>query len=716
MNNSLFAGGRTSIHQDYQFSLNQEYRLLVRLSTPEEGTLWTIELLMQSMRDPSLLIPATQSRGLLRALALQQQVAAAKISPLINAFLVKLNPLMVHSFISTDAELLRIQGFNVQIPKEVIQRKQSPSILLNLTSKLIVGKSSALNPLTFDYKVALGDIIISKDEFQLLVRAKSPFVKVKNKWVEFNLDDGQKVLNIINGQNIGGNLRDIAAAGIAAALENIETRVMYDGRSYLSIAEAIMQDLPKVKPSIKGTLRDYQFKGLAWLFHLKKFGYGALLADDMGLGKTVQIIALIAEEKLVQPALIICPTSVIGNWVAEFQRFAPQLRIAVHHGAERSNTQQLAGKLKGMDVLITSYAIAWRDYPCLSAMQWGIMVIDEAHNIKNPFTKQSKHIKKIRAAHRIALTGTPIENRLSDLWSIMDFLNPGFFPPWEAFKERFAKPIEKENDERKAALLRSVVGPFMLRRLKTDKTIIAELPEKIEKVEWCSLTSEQATLYQAVVDETIAAVKENPGQRMEILAAITKLKQICNHPANFLKDSKELGERSGKVVRLLEIVNMCLEADESCLIFSQYTEMTNLLYSHLKKNLKVPVMHFHGSLTRKERDRIVLEFRENGIKVLILSLKAGGTGLNLAEANHVIHFDRWWNPAVENQASDRAYRIGQKKNVFVYKFITEGTIEERIDEIINRKQHLSHSIIDKTVLDMDPESLREFLSLRKESY
>ncbi|HLD87421.1 MAG TPA: C-terminal helicase domain-containing protein, partial [Candidatus Nanoarchaeia archaeon] len=233
---------------------------------------------------------------------------------------------------------------------------------------------------------------------------------------------------------------------------------------------------------------------------------------------------------------------------------------------------------------------------------------------------------------------------------------------------------------------------------------------------WCSLTSEQATLYQAVVDETIAAVKENPGQRMEILAAITKLKQICNHPANFLKDSKELGERSGKVVRLLEIVNMCLEADESCLIFSQYTEMTNLLYSHLKKNLKVPVMHFHGSLTRKERDRIVLEFRENGIKVLILSLKAGGTGLNLAEANHVIHFDRWWNPAVENQASDRAYRIGQKKNVFVYKFITEGTIEERIDEIINRKQHLSHSIIDKTVLDMDPESLREFLSLRKESY
>src|SRR3989338_3829187 len=222
MNNSLFAGGRTSIHQDYQFSLNQEYRLLVRLSTPEEGTLWTIELLMQSMRDPSLLIPATQSRGLLRALALQQQVAAAKISPLINAFLVKLNPLMVHSFISTDAELLRIQGFNVQIPKEVIQRKQSPSILLNLTSKLIVGKSSALNPLTFDYKVALGDIIISKDEFQLLVRAKSPFVKVKNKWVEFNLDDGQKVLNIINGQNIGGNLRDIAAAGIAADLENIE--------------------------------------------------------------------------------------------------------------------------------------------------------------------------------------------------------------------------------------------------------------------------------------------------------------------------------------------------------------------------------------------------------------------------------------------------------------------------------------------------------------
>jgi SNF2 family DNA or RNA helicase len=622
----------------------------------------------------------------------------------------------VYQFISTHAALLRINGINVQIPKNIIQIQQKPAILLKLTNKLVIGQSSALDPLAFDYEIALGDTSVSMDEFSLLVKAKCPLVRVKNKWVEFNLDDGQKVLDIISGRR-GNTLRDVAAIGVTAALDNIETRVIYKGLSYTSIAETIMQDLPEVKSYINGKLRDYQIKGLSWLSLLQRLGYGALLADDMGLGKTVQVIALLTltKEQHAKPALIICPTSVIGNWQAELQRFAPQLRITIHHGSDRSNGPPLTKKLPCTDVFITSYALSWRDSEYLTAVQWGIMIIDEAQNIKNPFTKQSKHIKKIQATYRIALTGTPVENRLSDLWSIMDFLNPGYFPDWTKFKERFAKPIEKENDERKSTLLRSAVGPFMLRRLKTDKSIITELPDKIESVEWCTLTTEQATLYQAIVDETIAAVKNDPDQKMAILAAITKLKQICNHPSNFLKDSKELGDRSGKIERLLELVDMILEANESCLIFSQYTEMTGLLYTNMKKHFNVPVLHLHGSLSRKERDRIVSEFQNTGTKVLILSLKVGGIGLNLTNANHVIHFDRWWNPAVENQASDRTYRIGQNKTVFVYKLITKGTIEERIDEIICRKRQLSQSIIDNMILDMKPDALREFLSFRKDN-
>ena len=340
-----------------------------------------------------------------------------------------------------------------------------------------------------------------------------------------------------------------------------------------------------------------------------------------------------------------------------------------------------------------------------------IFFSDTPKNIKNPLTKQSKYVKRIKAGQRIALTGTPIENRLADLWSIMDFLNPGHFPGWQDFQDSFARPIEEKGDARMAALLKSAVGPFMLRRLKTDKGICDELPAKTERIEWCTLTEEQATLYQAIVDETLQAIKDNDASRMAVLASITKLKQICNHPSNFLKDSKNLGDRSGKVDRLRDLVKKIVENQESCLIFTQFAEMASLLADDIHKNVPANVGLLHGGLSRTERDRVVSWFQKsNSPSVLVCSLKAGGTGLNLTAANHVIHFDRWWNPAVENQASDRAHRIGQRKHVFIHTFVTRGTLEEKIEELLTSKKALAEAIIGRGALDL--KALREFFSFK----
>ncbi len=479
-----------------------------------------------------------------------------------------------------------------------------------------------------------------------------------------------------------------------------------------------------------GQLRPYQQRGLAWLAFLASLGLGACLADDMGLGKTVQLLALLLAEreryrpsgrrKRIAPTLLICPVSVAGNWRRESERFAPTLRVYVHHGPDRLKDRQFAKTARASDLVITTYALATRDRDAFAEVKWGRVALDEAQNIKTIDAKQTKAIRSLPALHRIALTGTPVENRLSELHSIMDFLNPGLLGPAATFKRMYATPIERWRDHDAAERLRHVTGPFILRRLKTDKQIISDLPEKIEMRVDCHLTKEQATLYQAVVDEMLQKAQTATGIERAgiILAALMKLKQVCNHPAQLLKDRSHLDGRSGKLARLEELLEALSEGDKA-LCFTQFAEFGHMLKGHLQERLGLEVLFLHGGTPQGRRDEMVQQFQApEGPRLFLLSLKAGGTGLNLTAANHVIHFDRWWNPAVEDQATDRAFRIGQRKNVQVRKLMCVGTLEERIDTLINRKKDLAEQIVgsgEAWITELDTTQLRELVSLSNDA-
>ena len=550
-------------------------------------------------------------------------------------------------------------------------------------------------------------------------------MNIKGKWVEIDNNQAEKLAKIIS-ENNSKDISSIFRDSIKAAEYNIKS-IIKDGKKEYDLFTYFFSKEEKIKSLVihngfSGKLRDYQEKGVSWLDFMSKLKLGALLADDMGLGKTIQIIAHILSlvENNAGPILIISPTSVVENWVYEFSRFAPKIKIKVHHGSLRSKDREFFNEVNKYNVLVTSYGLVRLDQEQILKIKWSLVIIDEAQNIKNPLAKQTDILKKIQAESRIALTGTPIENRLSDLWSLMDFLNPGYLFSWNYFKENFAKPIEIYGDNKKMEILKTALKPFILRRIKNDKTIIPELPDKIEKLEWCYLTEEQASLYKATADVAIKKVidKDGKDRKLQIFAAITRLKQICNHPANLLGGSRELSDRSGKVNRLHELLSFIIKNKESCLIFTQYTEMGSLLYDFIKKEFSIEVLYFHGALSIKKRQEIINSFQiGNEPKIMVLSLRAGGTGITLTKATHVIHFDRWWNPAVENQATDRTYRIGQKQNVMVYKMITKGTIEEHIEKIMFNKKRLSDSIIGPSHTDifkLNTEELRKIFELREE--
>ena len=486
-----------------------------------------------------------------------------------------------------------------------------------------------------------------------------------------------------------------------------------------------------IKPpsNFHGKLRPYQRKGVSWLAFLKQFGFGACLADDMGLGKTIQLISLLLHDRdkpqnasKIGPALLICPMSIVGNWHKELQRFAPSLNVMVHHGHERLSGEAFEQEAIRHDIVITTYSLALRDKEHLSHLEWEYVVVDEAQNIKNDAAKQTQAIKKLNATHKIALTGTPVENRLSELWSIMEFLNPGYLGSGTDFRKNFAIPIERYRDSNRAESLKRLVQPFVLRRLKTDKTIIADLPDKMEMKVFCNLTQEQASLYEAVVQEMLAKIEESEGIERKglVLSTLLKLKQVCNHPTQFVADGSALPGRSGKLARLEEMLEEALEEGDKALIFTQFAEMGTLLRQHLQDTLGREVLFLHGGTPKKQRDIMVQRFQEDrrGAPLFILSLKAGGVGLNLTAANHVFHFDRWWNPAVENQATDRAFRIGQKKNVQVHKFVCIGTLEEHIDQMIEQKKELAESIVgsgENWLTEMSTAQLKELFALSREA-
>jgi SNF2 family DNA or RNA helicase len=414
--------------------------------------------------------------------------------------------------------------------------------------------------------------------------------------------------------------------------------------------------------------------------------------------------------------------SVVGNWQRETERFAPSLKVMVHHGVERLSGRTFAEAVKKHDIVITTYALAHRDEEYLSGIEWESIVLDEAQNIKNVETKQTQAIRRLTARQKVALTGTPLENRLSELWSIIDFLNPAYLRSARDFRTKFAIPVEKYRDADRAETLKRLIQPFVLRRLKTDKTIIKDLPEKMEMKVFCNLTREQATLYEAVVKEMLEKIEEAEGieRRGLVLATLMKLKQVCNHPAHFLRDGSRLPGRSGKLARLEEMFEEALTEGDKALVFTQFAEMGGMLRSHLQETFGCEILFLHGGTPKKQRDAMVQRFQEErrGPPLLILSLKAGGVGLNLMAANHVFHFDRWWNPAVENQATDRAFRIGQQKNVQVHKFVCVGTVEERIDQMIEQKKELADRIVgagEEWITEMSTTQLKELFALNREA-
>jgi SNF2 family DNA or RNA helicase len=565
---------------------------------------------------------------------------------------------------------------------------------------------------------------------------------VRGQWVQLDPEQIEAAIRFWERQQLRGeiNLLEALQMGISTGEEKnglpVDEVVAEDWfKEWMDrfTQPGQMTELPQ-PDGLDGELRPYQVYGYSWLAFFRKWGLGACLADDMGLGKTIQTLALLIKEKenlgrFPTPALLVCPTSVVTNWEREAARFTPGLVTYLHQGPNRLRGEAFRKAIEGADLVMTSYVLVRQDVELMQPVDWHAVILDEAQNIKNPTARQTQVVRKLSAGFRLALTGTPVENRLSELWSIMNFLNPGFLGTLEAFRTTFALPIERYNDQDATQRLKQMVGPFILRRVKTDPNVIQDLPEKLETKVYCSLTEEQATLYQAVVEAALEKVEGSDGisRRGNVLSMLMQLKQVCNHPAQYLHqirqgetniNSAELVPRSGKLERLVEMLEEALAEGDRMLIFTQFAEMGEMLANTLPQATGSSVLYLHGGVPARARDGMIRRFQDepNGPPIFILSLKAGGTGLNLTRANHVFHFDRWWNPAVEDQATDRAFRIGQQRNVLVHKYITVGTLEEMIDEMIESKKGLAQNILgsgENWLTELSTEDLRELVQLRK---
>ncbi|MEP7112459.1 MAG: SNF2-related protein [Ilumatobacteraceae bacterium] len=583
-----------------------------------------------------------------------------------------------------------------------------------------------------DWTVVVDDTPIDEAMLERAAASGAGLINVNGRWVRLDRAEARRALaNLAEHRRDHGELSTLELLRLAAEL----AAEAEDQPSGLTTADAspaiaatgwlgdLLQGLPDealaegIEPAgFMATLRPYQRRGLGWLQFLYKLGLGGCLADDMGLGKTPTTLAHLAA--LPGPHLVICPLSVVRNWEAEAARFTPLLRVAVHHGATRSGAAAFANVVAQHDLIITTYHVAARDIDTLKAVQWTAVVLDEAQAVKNPETRTAKALRTLPAVQHIALTGTPVENRLSELWSIMSMVTPGLLGNLNQFRHRFATPIERNHDLAAAEALRKLTSPFLLRRTKADKSLVPDLPDKVEQLAWASLTREQASMYQGVVDQLLADAQQATGMRRRglVLAALTRLKQICNHPAHALGDGSRLGGRSGKLTRFDELITDLLDADEQALVFTQFREMGLLLQQHLNERFALPTPFLHGGVSRKGRDRMVDEFQtRSGSPLLLVSLRAGGTGLNLTAASRVVHYDRWWNPAVEDQATDRAWRIGQQRAVFVHKLVCQGTIEERVDAMINDKRALADAVIGTTgetwLSELSTDELRDLIVL-----
>ncbi|GAB4529205.1 MAG: DEAD/DEAH box helicase [Anaerolineae bacterium] len=731
---------------------------------------WRLHYLLQARDDLSLLVPAEAvwgTRGnVLKRLGRrfeqpQEKLLtglgyAARLFPPITKSLkvacpshLSLDTQQAYSFLREAAPLLEEAGFGLLVPPWWNKPGTRLGVRLRLRTSRgpsadVIPKSNMTleNLVHYQWQLSLGDTPLTREEFEALVSLKSPLVQIRGQWVQLDPEQIEAAIHFWEKQQQEGeiSLQEALRLSLGAEtgdgnglpLEDVAVEGwLADWLERFSRREELTE-LPQ-PAGLRGELRPYQRYGYSWLTFLRRWGLGACLADDMGLGKTIQTIALLLREKeeghgLPAPTLLVCPTSVVTNWEREVRRFAPSLTTLVHQGPNRLRGEAFIQAAQKVDMVLSSYAVVRRDVETMEAVSWLGVILDEAQNIKNPEARQTQAVRRLPADFRLALTGTPVENRLSELWSIIHFLNPGYLQSRQAFRQNFGIPIERYGDEEAARRLKTMVGPFILRRVKTDPRVIQDLPDKIEMKVYSYLTEEQATLYEAVVQDALQKVAESEGieRRGLVLSMLMQLKQICNHPVQYLHqvdeaitDVANLARRSGKLARLTEMLEEIISAGDRVLIFTQFAEMGHLLRAYLPRALGCATMFLYGDVPARKRDQMVKRFQEDehGPPVFILSLKAGGTGLNLTRANHVFHFDRWWNPAVEDQATDRAFRIGQTRNVQVHKFVSVGTLEEMIDEMIESKKALAEAVVgsgEEWLTELSTDDLRELVRLRRQ--
>ena len=694
-------------------------------------------------------------------------------------------------FVGVDVARLKNAGFTVLLPKSWAHMETKARLVTSevphdpadAATKTHLGLDKLV---AYDWRVSVGDVELNDEEMRELVESKSGLIRLRGEWVmadtsalariseyreelaatsrkrakkdldaamrqalrakeagepgwelmlaEVERDLAEYNARLKEGESDWGKvtlaeLRELALE--AMAREPIEFTGTTWHSSLLGGMDTISPERVDIPDTVHAELREYQRRGVDWLYWMSRNNIGAVLADDMGLGKTLQLLALLAVEKDARakageetpgPTLVVAPTSVVDNWAREAARFVPSFSVLVHHGTERLRNDDFVEAAKSTDVVVTSYGTAGRDFLTLGLVDWERVVLDEAQAIKNSATQASKAVRSLPSRHRVALTGTPVENRLSEMRSILDFCNPGVLGSASFFRNHFAKAIERQDDKEMAERLRQLIAPFILRRLKTDPNIIDDLPEKSEHIITVPMTAEQAALYKALVNDVNRRLESAEGmaKRGLVLSSLTHIKQICNHPAHYLGDGSPVtlkGEhRSGKVAELMRIVDKATEAGERVLVFTQYKAFGDILQPYLSNQLGTKIPFLHGGVPKNRRDQMVQDFQsDTGAPLMILSLKAGGTGLNLTAANIVIHMDRWWNPAVENQATDRAFRIGQDRNVRVYKMITAGTLEESIQEILEGKMELAGAVVGEGegwLTELTPDQLADLMSYR----
>ena len=705
-------------------------RLIVRLDPPDDANVWHLAVFATGTRgEPLPIEQAIVNAGAQRP-HLEDELT--RLERMLPALLrpggtrrgeVILSQDEAWDLMANTGPQLEAAGFDVRVPA-LSRRKPTASLRVFVDSaETAVGANQLAD---VRWSAVFDDVELTAADIARLAREARPLIRSGGRWVAIDKADLQAAADALAERSETRQLSGAETLRLALGIDgsSLAGGVSVVGGGWaaeLLAAAAEVSESPAGTPAgFVGELRSYQAEALAWLGFLGKAGLGGCLALDMGLGKTPTMLADLLATAGSGPALVIAPPAVVGNWTVEAARFTPDLRVVVHHGANRAAPGEIAAEVAGADVVVTTYGTAVRDIEAISAVSWSKVILDEAQAIKNPANETSQQLRRIPARTRIALTGTPIENGLGDLWAILDFANPGLIGPRPQFIARLSSDGGAARVEAEDAM-RALNGILVFRRTKAEPAIADELPDQIDELDHCAMTPEQIGLYQALLDTLVTGVALPEGDKArngQILAAITALKQICNHPAAYQDDDLPLAGRSGKLARLEEIVDAVFAAGERVLVFTHFAQWGLKLADHLTQRTGTPVACYHGGLSRTARDQIIAEFQANeGAGALVLSLKAGGTGLNLTAASHVVLYDRWWNPAVEDQARDRAWRIGQTRTVICHRLICPGTVDERVEEVVAGKRRIADLVLPKSssLADLDRDQLRLALGIRPDA-